>query len=45
MNLPKALSVMERVDDLKVGNTEPEQIRRNREQEDQFQKLLELQIS
>jgi hypothetical protein len=27
---------MERVDDLKVGNTEPEQISRNREQEDQF---------
>jgi len=45
VRLRAALSVMERVDDLKVGNTEPEQIRRNREQEDQFQQLLELQIS
>jgi len=45
VRLSAALSVMERVDDLKVGYTEPEQIRRNREQQDQFQQLLELQIS
>ena len=45
VRLRAALSVMERVENLKVGNTEPEQIRRNREQEDQFQQLLELQIS
>jgi len=42
VRLRAALSVIGRVDDLKVGNTDPEQIRRNREQADNLQEIWNL---
>ena len=42
VRLRAALSVMGRVDELKVGHTDPEQIRRNREQDDKLQEIWNL---